>query len=166
MDGAALRRLRTGAGLSYRDVLADYPDKRMDKPLYSKVENGVVMPTGDLVAHILAACCAVGYLGTKETREGDSAVATAAERILPLLGSSREEGITRGELSAVTGLCDRTVREGIALLRLKYPVVNFQDGNGYYICRDRVELRRFERQEVNRAVNILDGLTAVQRELK
>lgn len=76
--------------------------------------------------------------------------------LMDLLGVGRETAITRRELCMKMGLSDRMVRREIERARNEgVLIVNAQDGEGYYISEDVVELRRQYQANFHRAMSIL-----------
>lgn len=160
-----LKRMREAAGLTVRELLADYPDKRIDKALYSKIENGIVEPPFALVAHIWRICEAGRETSDRARKMPGMDVATE-NPVLPYIGWGKRNAVTRTQLCINTNLPDRSVRKLIRELRNSYPICNDQDGAGYYIADTPDEIRRFIRQEENRAMEILGGLSGLYRAVK
>ena len=78
-----------------------------------------------------------------------------------------ENPISRKRLEATTGYCDRVNRESLEVIRPDVPIVNLQDGNGYFIATEddadlQAALRQYNR-EFGRAMKILRGQKAVKR---
>lgn len=79
--------------------------------------------------------------------------------------------ITRKKLCNLTGLSDRQVRDSIAQARRNTPIINLQDGDGYFIPDpsdngDMELLRRYVRQEEARLKSIGWSLKAARKMLK
>lgn len=79
--------------------------------------------------------------------------------------------ISRKTLCQLTGLSDRQVRESIAQARRNTPIINLQDGDGYFIPDpsdngDMELLRRYVRQEEARLKSIGWSLKAARKMLK
>ena len=86
--------------------------------------------------------------------------------IVDYIGIGRENAVTREQLCTMTGLPDRTVRKLIADARNNGEVIiNAQDGAGYYITDDPIELKMQYRQNENRALNILRQQKHIRRKL-
>lgn len=90
------------------------------------------------------------------------------EALIPI-GS--KNAITREELSRRSGIGDRAVRELIHQARRNTPILNMQDGKGYYIPdltdpEDVENLERYVRQEENRLKSTGWALKAARNALK
>lgn len=83
-----------------------------------------------------------------------------------LLKTGKENAITRYELSMITGMPDRAVRNEIERLRREMVILNDQDGKGYYISTDPAEIARYYRQEAARAKSIFFRLKACRAAIK
>ncbi len=80
--------------------------------------------------------------------------------IADFIPTGQANAITRKQLVMLTNLCDRKVRELISQARADgVPILNHQDGRGYYISDNPQEIRRFAMQELSRAATI--GAAAV-----
>lgn len=157
-----LKRMREAAGLTVRELLADYPDKRIDKALYSKIENGIVEPPSALIDHILRVCGP--GMEMLDLAGNTPVMGVATEKlVLPYIGIGKKNAVTRQYLKIATNLPDRSLRMHIRKLREVYPICNDQDGAGYYIADTQDEIKRFIRQEENRAMEILGGLSGLYR---
>lgn len=74
--------------------------------------------------------------------------------------------ITRAELSELTGLSDRRVREIIEDLRREFVILNDQNGAGYYRTHNPIKILKYYRQELARALSILRRLKPMRILLK
>ena len=75
--------------------------------------------------------------------------------------------IKRRELVALTGMCDRAVREKITNERLNGNlIINMQDGKGYFITEDMDVLEKWYHAERGRAMVKLAQLKYARRILK
>ena len=89
------------------------------------------------------------------------------QSILSYIGTGQANAVTRHELQLVTGLPDRALREAIAYEVAKgTPIVNKQDGAGYYISTNADEIDRTARQEKSRAVSSFIRYRALQKSAK
>ena len=88
--------------------------------------------------------------------------------IIDLIPFGKENAIRRGTLVMLTGMNDRAVREAIAKARRDTPILNMQDGSGYYRPTedDVEELRHFVSQEERRAKSIFYALRSARNEVK
>lgn len=91
--------------------------------------------------------------------------------ILHYIPIGSENAIQRHVLAALVGLEDRRVRDQIAEARRRIPILNMQDGNGYFIPDmnlegDRELLKAYVRQEESRLKSIGWSLKAARKTLK
>lgn len=91
--------------------------------------------------------------------------------ILDYIPIGSENAIQRAVLVALSGLDDRSARDQIAEARRKIPILNMQDGNGYFIPDmnsdgDRALLKAYVRQEEHRLRSIGWSLKAARKTLK
>lgn len=91
--------------------------------------------------------------------------------ITDYIPTGRENAISRADLCRLTGLADRQVRENIAQARRNTPIINLQDGDGYFIpdptdSGDMAQLRRYVKQEEARLKSIGWSLKAARKMLK
>lgn len=78
-----------------------------------------------------------------------------------------EKPITRHELSDLTGLNDRQVREAIEQARSAGTVIiNLQDGKGYFLSDDPAILKKQKQLNDRRAKSILIQQKFINRKLK
>ena len=78
--------------------------------------------------------------------------------ILEYIPYGRKNAIKRKTLRDLTGLSDRDMRRAIELARQETPIINLQDGRGYYRPDDRDDLQRYVLQEQARAKKILQNI--------
>lgn len=78
--------------------------------------------------------------------------------ILEFIPYGRKNAIKRRTLCDLTGLRDREMRRAIEEARNETPIINLQDGNGYYRPDDRDDLQRYVLQEQARAKKILQNI--------
>ena len=83
--------------------------------------------------------------------------------ILEYIPYGRENAIKRKTLRDLTGLSDRDMRRAIELARQETPIINLQDGRGYYRPDDRDDLQRYVLQEQARAKKILQNINVACR---
>ena len=84
--------------------------------------------------------------------------------ILEYIPFGRENAVTRSYLRDVTGLPDRDMRRCIESARKEVPIINLQDGRGYYRPNDKEELTRYILQEQARAQKILRNIRVACKE--
>lgn len=102
------------------------------------------------------------YLASLEKRGFD---------ILDYIPTGQENAVTRSELCRRTGLNDRTMRALLHKARGKMPILNMQDGHGYFIPdmnleSDRMLLKQFVRQEESRLTSIGWSLKPARQTLR
>ena len=91
--------------------------------------------------------------------------------IVDYMPTGRKNAITRKELCRITGLSDRQAREHISQARRNTPIINLQDGDGYFIPDpsdngDMNLLKRYVRQEEARLKSIGWSLKAARKIMK
>lgn len=88
--------------------------------------------------------------------------------IVDYIPYGKENAIRRGSLVLITGMSDRSVREAISRARRNTPILNMQDGSGYYRpTKDDVgELKHFVSQEESRAKAIFYSLRSARQAVK
>lgn len=91
--------------------------------------------------------------------------------ILDYIPTGRENAVKRTWLCKATGLDDRTVRYAISMARRDMPILNMQDGRGYFIPdmnneEERQILKRYVQQETSRGKKIFWSLMGARRTLK
>lgn len=82
-----------------------------------------------------------------------------------------ENAISRRDLARMTGLGDRQMRHCIKMARRETPILNLQDGAGYFRPdasdeTDKMLLRAFVKQEESRGKAIMWALKATRKALK
>lgn len=78
-----------------------------------------------------------------------------------------ETPVTRKQLSKLTGLPDRQVRELIEQKRREGVIIlNLQDGRGYFTSTDAGELEKQYRQNNSRAMSVLKQQKFLSRKLR
>lgn len=86
--------------------------------------------------------------------------------LIDLIPIGRTNAIRRAALCQRCGMGDRKMRDEIKQLRDKgIPVLNNQDGSGYYISNDPDEIRRWQRQEMARATKTLRTVRNIEKYL-
>ena len=91
--------------------------------------------------------------------------------ILDYIPTGQDHAVTRSELCRRTGLNDRVMRVAIHKARRQIPILNMQDGKGYFIPdmnveEDRRALKRHVQQEESRLKNIGWALREERRTLR
>lgn len=76
--------------------------------------------------------------------------------IVDFIPTGKANAVTREQLCSLTGLRDRAVRKLIEIARIEGAIIiNAQDGAGYYVSDDPVDIRRQMATNRNRAMSIL-----------
>ena len=84
-------------------------------------------------------------------------------RVLMYIPVGEGKAIRRKDLKRMLGIPDRSMRDLITYLRLcGWPVLNHQDGRGYYLADNEVDVERFRRQELARARKIEDAARSIR----
>lgn len=87
--------------------------------------------------------------------------------IVDYISPGKENAVTRVELALRTGLPDRKVRKLIEEARKDgAPILNDQDGVGYYLSEEPGELKRQYRTNRSRALSILRQNTRLRRRIE
>ncbi len=87
--------------------------------------------------------------------------------ILDYIPVGHKNAVTRQQLCIMTGISDRKVRNMIAETRRATPILNLQNGKGYFLPNendliDRMALRKFVNQEEHRLKSIGWSLKAAR----
>jgi hypothetical protein len=95
---------------------------------------------------------------------------TDAEIITEKIPVGHQNAVTRKALHISTGMNDRRIRKAIHEARRKTPILNLQDGSGYYVPDmedevDKAELRKYVKQEESRLKSIGWSLAAARKTL-
>lgn len=88
--------------------------------------------------------------------------------ILDYIPVGHDRAVTRAELIDRTGIKDRALRDLIHTARREIPILNLQDGCGYFIPdmnlpEERMMLRKYIKQEESRLKSIGWALKAARR---
>lgn len=91
--------------------------------------------------------------------------------ILDYIPTGHGNALTRSELCKRTGVSDIAMRTAIHNARRKVPILNMQDGNGYFIPDmnlevERILLKQFVQQEASRLKSIGWSLKAARQTLR
>lgn len=91
--------------------------------------------------------------------------------ILDYIPVGHDKAVTRAELVDWTGIKDRALRILIHTARRKIPILNLQDGEGYFIpdmnlLEEREMLKKYIKQEESRLKSIGWALKAARRTAK
>ena len=86
-----------------------------------------------------------------------------------IIGKGRERALTLQEIISITGMTSRAIRKEVGQLQESgLPIINLQDGKGYYIANseDYQDIQRYIRQEESRGIKSLIRASAIRRYLK
>lgn len=87
--------------------------------------------------------------------------------ILNYIPYGHENAVTRAELCERTGLSDRLVRRHIEVARIEgHPIINLQDGKGYYRATTREDVMAQININRSRALNVLAQNMMLDRALR
>lgn len=87
--------------------------------------------------------------------------------IVDYISPGKQNAVTREQLRLRTGLSDRKMRKLIAKARKDgAPIVNDQDGAGYYLSEEPGELERQLRSNTSRALSILEQNTHLRHKIE
>lgn len=95
----------------------------------------------------------------------------ADDYILQFIPTGSKNAISREFLSAVSGVRDRSMRKFIETARLKIPIINLSDGDGYYIPdmndrNDAMALKKFYKQEKSRENSLHQTNAVIEQTLR
>lgn len=169
-----LKEKREALGLMSKDVAVFLKavQPSMDAALYSKIENGHALPTAVVLKELtwLLQASEADLFGKDELaviRGEKPAQSLETQAVVALIPVGKENAIPRSYLVARSGMVDRHVRRHIAkAIEAGEPIMNDQDGTGYYIADDMDDIERRYRQERSRALAILKKVSAMRRRLK
>ena len=176
-----LQERRTELSLSQPDVvrLLRVRCPIMDVSLYSKIENGHCLPNKDTLEALEAALQApvsVLFEPDELAAIGESEGAQAPQTLTPppyyamleaAIPHGRRNAITREALAAKLGMSDRQMRKAIEDARYAGLVIlNDQNGRGYWISDDVLEMRRQYAKDTSRAMSILKRRKPLRDALK
>lgn len=92
----------------------------------------------------------------------------SSRNILDFIPKGKENAIKRTNLAPLVGVKDRDVRKEIQKARMYCPIINLQNGDGYFIPEreDIQELKQYIKQEESRLKSIGWSLRAARKTLK
>ena len=88
--------------------------------------------------------------------------------IIDYIPFGKDNAISRTSLVVKTGLSDRKIRDLISKTRRDYPILNLQNGKGYYLPtnQDKEELEHYIKQETARAKSIFWSLRGAKKAIR
>lgn len=164
-----LKELRERAGIKQNEMAALIDVPRIDTAMVSRFENGVCLPTEEVMVRLEKILGADRYEIFAEGEERvEKAVRPAiVDRVLNVIPYGAANAVTREELARRLGMSDRKARQCIETAR-RYGILimNRQDGRGYFISDNVAEMERQYRQDTRRALSILARRKAVRKRIK
>lgn len=128
-----IKEYREKNGITLREMTKELKelDTRFTLATVSYMENGVVNPPD----------CVNVWLAEKQIEENTTPLTEAEDLVLrSLVGRTKEDPLTRGDIKYWCGLNDRVAREAIEGLRSRgYWIINGESG-GYYVTFNRAEM--------------------------
>lgn len=160
------RRLELGLTQEAVSGILKMADRRMDVSMVSRFENGVCLPTEEIMTALEAALRASRAYLFGEEEKAELPMRTAeTERIAYLIPKGRRNAISREDLAAALHTTDRKMRKAVAEAKTQ-GVMICNDGDGYYQSDELIDLWRQYRRETARAMSILKALKPMREVLK
>lgn len=152
-----LKALRKRCGVSVKQILAEYSDKRMDMPTFSKIEAGIAGYPPKLVKTILRLCNTTpAELMQDDAEIENNQLASTDKLILSMIGTGKTNAVTYEALMHRTGLPKRQLTNALRRIRKSgVDVCNDQDGVGFYISDDLEDMKRNYIQTQHRGISTL-----------
>lgn len=155
-----LKKYREMAGMSQLDlvvILRKY-DKRIDVPMLSKFESGVCLPTIDM-AQIIAGTldASVNEIWVNESDEAPvNMKKLESNPVLALIPHGSQNGIRSDAIARIAGCSERRARKMIEEAIVNGALIgNLQNGKGYFIPDNELEIIQVRNQERRRAMTIM-----------
>lgn len=160
------RRLELGLTQEAVSGILKLADPRMDVSMVSRFENGVCLPTEEVMTALEAALrIDRAYLYGNEDKADIPQRTTETERIAALIPHGRRNAISREDLAAALHTTDRKMRKALAEAK-KQGLMICNDGDGYYQSDELSDLWRQYRRETARAMSILKARKPMREVLK
>lgn len=163
-----LKERRMELGLTQEDVsgILKLTDPRMDVSMVSRFENGVCLPTEEVMTALEAALRTDrAYLYGDENKADIPQRTAETERIAALIPHGRRNAISRADLAAALHTTDRKMRKAVSEAK-KQGLMICNDGDGYYQSDELSDLWRQYRRETARAMSILKARKPMREVLK
>lgn len=163
-----LKERRQELGLTQEAVsgILKLTDPRMDVSMVSRFENGVCLPTEEVMTALEAALRTDrAYLYGDENKADIFQRTAETERIAALIPHGRRNAISRADLAAALHTTDRKMRKAVAEAK-KQGLMICNDGDGYYQSDELSDLWRQYRRETARAMSILKARKPMREVLK
>lgn len=160
------RRLELGLTQEAVSGILKLADPRMDVSMVSRFENGVCLPTDEVMTALEAALrIDRAYLYGDEDKADIPQRTTETERIAALIPHGRRNAISREDLAAALHTTDRKMRKAVSEAK-KQGLMICNDGDGYYQSDELSDLWRQYRRETARAMSILKARKPMREVLK
>ena len=160
------RRLELGLTQEAVSNVLELADPRMDVSMVSRFENGVCLPTEEVMAALEAVLRTNrGYLYGEEEKAETPQRTAETEIISALIPCGRRNAITREALAAAMHTTDRKMRKAVAEAK-RQGLMICNDGDGYYQSDELSDLWRQYRRETARAMSILKARKPMREVLK
>lgn len=163
-----LKERRLDLGLTQEAVsgVLKLVDSRIDTCMVSRFENGVCLPTEEVLTALEAALRTSRAYLYGEDEKADIPQRTAeTERIAALIPYGRRNAISREDLAAALHTTDRKMRKAVAEAKTQGLMI-CNDGDGYYQSDELSDLWRQYRRETARAMSILKARKPMRDVLK
>lgn len=160
------RRLELGLTQEAVSGVLRLADPRMDVSMVSRFENGVCLPTDEVLTALEAALrTSREYLYGEEEKATDTAQTAVTAVIGSLIPHGRKNAISREDLAAALHTTDRKMRRAVAEAK-KQGLMICNDGDGYYQSDELSDLYRQYKRETARAMSILKARKPIRDALK
>ena len=159
------RRLELGLTQEAVSGILKLADPRMDVSMVSRFENGVCLPTEEVLTALEAALrTSRAYLYGDEDKADIPQRTAETERIAALIPHGRRNAISRAELAAAMQTSDRMMRKAVSEAKRQGVICN--DGEGYYQTEELADLYRQYKRDTARAMSILKARKPMRDVLK
>lgn len=160
------RRLELGLTQEAVSGVLKLVDPRIDTCMVSRFENGVCLPTEEVLTALEAALRTNrAYLYGDEDKADIPRRTAETERIAALIPHGRRNAISRAELAAAMQTSDRMMRKAVSEAK-RQGVMICNDGEGYYQTEELGDLYRQYRRDTARAMSILKARKPMRDVLK
>lgn len=160
------RRLELGLTQEAVSGVLKLVDPRIDTCMVSRFENGVCLPTEEVMTALEAALrTSRAYLYGDEDKADIPQRTAETERIAALIPYGRRNAISRAELAAAMQTSDRMMRKAVSEAK-RQGVMICNDGEGYYQTKELGDLYRQYRRDTARAMSILKARKPMRDVLK
>lgn len=160
------RRLELGLTQEAVSGVLKLVDPRIDTGMVSRFENGVCLPTKEVLTALEAALrTSRAYLYGDEDKADIPQRTAETERIAALIPYGRRNAISRAELAAAMQTSDRMMRKAGSEAK-RQGVMICNDGEGYYQTEELGDLYRQYKRDTARAMSILKARKPMRDVLK